>query len=105
MTEHHITDEFVTKFDAFAASLEPAEQVMLVGLLTPTGTANVDDTAAGDASEVEGFSRPPMPYGGPYGHWGGPGWKWPGLNSLGVTNIAGTTDGPIAPETNRFGSA
>lgn len=56
MTEN-LTEEFVAKVDAFAASLNAEEQAMLTVLLT------------GENEEVQGFSA---------------GRDWPGLQTLGV---------------------
>ena len=75
MTEN-LTEEFVAKVDAFAASLEVEEQAMLIGLLTES-----DD-------EVVGFGG-----GGP---WGGPDVRWPGLVSLGIGNVAPSTGADAA---------
>ena len=62
MPDSDLTEAFVAKVDAFAASLEPEEQVMLIELLTR------DD-------DVAGFGAGP---------W------WPGLINLGIGQVAST---------------
>ena len=76
MTEH-LTEEFVAKVDAFAASLEPEEQALLADLLA-------------DGDDVVGFND-----------WGGGNnWQWPGLVSLGVWKApAGTEAASISQPT------
>ena len=59
------TEVFVAKVDAFAATLEPEEQAMLIDLLV------------GDDNDVTGFAA-----------------GWPGLLSLGIASTArGSPDG------------
>ena len=75
MTEH-LTAEFVAKVDAFAASLAPDEQAMLIGLLTD------------GSDDVAGFRG-----------WGG-GPNWVGLQSLGIWKApAGTEAAQISQPT------
>ncbi len=69
MTDSDLPETFVTKIDAFASSLEPDEQTMLIELLT-----------AGD--DVAGF--------GGFGPSGDLGSTWPGLMKLGIGHVAST---------------
>jgi hypothetical protein len=81
MPDPNLSDALVAKIDAFASSLEPEEQAMLIGLLT-TG----DDVAGFGGFAPAGAPRP----------------SWPGLMKLGVGQVAGTAgstgDGLIAHE-------
>lgn len=66
MPDFDLSETFVAKIDAFASSLEPEEQSMLIDLLT-----------AGD--DVAGF--------GAFSQGGAPGSTWPGLMKLGIGHV------------------
>ena len=82
MPDFDLPETFVAKIDAFALSLEPQEQSMLIDLLTTTG------------DDVAGFGR--------FAPDGRSGSAWPGLMKLGVGQVANTAfgdpDGLVAHE-------